>query len=338
MFHEPQNQTFRIHVRLKNLCNQIIQLSLEEQKQILIKVLANLSNAYMQTIFIKKNKLSDNEKYILLSALVARYEWIKHAENNGSLCNVVLPDMPTYWTEQEKALVYNMIFDQIKVFDPNTDIKGININAMLGYLKNLPFPLNSKCLSEALNAGTPWNSFFEKMVINETDAVLDMNLLCYMQLNNELHLANKKAFTDGQLVAISPEIATIVGYPDLVNHASKILRLLQEEELSDVSIGWIRAEGTRAKTAVLDFISAIPDDERKGVYRTMEISHLSPLAQFLNTKTRLEQISEIPRQALRRALAWMSPIPNGDTTSNATAQEFSNIGSTLLLPIPRKDS
>ena len=275
-------------------------LSLSLQREILEGLLDNFGRGLIGKIIA----LQDSELELnMLLALMARHELMAKMREGINGNPVVrmqdyfsdIPLMSTFKdNEQLKQRIKDIIFEQVNIpagdyldgpdaqYDPSCLVK---------YLEELPFPLNIKCLSEALNANTNWSRFLDRTL--DTAGIINCRVLVCVRICNAL--ARCSANVQGSWnPAICPEIRAIA-QPDLIGYAPQIRRLLietksPERTLSDASRAWAQESG--AKRAVLEFIETIPDETRKNSIRAREL-----MIAFLNiiVLSRYDRVGAVAR-------------------------------------------
>lgn len=271
--------------------------SLEKQKKNLKAILSNFSSQNIRKLFSCSEHIF-HEQYQALSALTAYYLWLK--KPNEEVTHILAyifscTDIPNCLNEKEKALIVNIIFER-----PFTqeDVENFSFDGsiIVDYLAGLPFPLNIKCLSEALNNNTQWKMFFDNT--REQNAVASVSV--ERNIMKKLAACNIAAFQAGYFSDITPELAVILGVPELMApeislYIPTIFYLLHKENLSAEECRPLikNLNLNSLKNAVRKFIKAIPDSELKTKY----YNHQS-IRHILTMEIPLPALNHHPRTAI----------------------------------------
>ena len=285
-------------------CYRLSRLEPNQQIRILHELLTDFKSARLKQFLLLPS--SSVEQYVALSALVARYIWLS-TQHDIQITNLPaimnLNAMANSFNANDNQLLRHIIFDNIIVTEAHTTAFACNGLVVVEYLANLPFPLNIKCLSEALNEKTQWKAFFDGTTLSE--GLVDCRQLCQFSILSRLQKCNLDAFQNGDFGMIAPELATALSRGDIMPHTPTILRILQENNgISPESMIWITNNLTAVKNAIRTFLDAMPDQVLSREYRNYE-----PVAQILAMQTQLERVTNVSHQMSRRLLSWMSPRP-----------------------------
>jgi hypothetical protein len=259
------------------------------------QMLSSILDKNMSKIFSLSRSAHYYEQYQALSALTAYYFSLKKLNESPAS---MLPDVlfldnpiPDYLHEHEQNLIKQLILEQKVTLE---DIQTFNFTgtSLLDYLAKLPFPLNIKCLSEALNNNTPWKLFFD--TTREQSVSAEITLL--HQIRKKLIECNVEAFKLNNFCGISPELATVLGNPDLGTYIPIILYIFKCESLSESNPSeyreWIKPNYLNVlKEAIRKFINALPDQVLQEKY----LNH-PPVIQIFNMEIQLEPLS-LPRNS-----------------------------------------
>lgn len=301
-------ETFRTYFEAENadvyqMHDCLMALPLPLQKEILDDMLGSFYHPLVNKIFLNNATVFLDvplSLYILL-ALMARHQLLEnmsvgHDQNpfasfleyydalpQESNQKIQFANIATTLELAEDStqfqLIKDIILERVKI---SSNYKPeFSETQLIRCFSRLPFPLNIKCLSEALNQGTNWKVLLDG--VEELPALDDLR-------EGSLHIDIHSKLIDSLVAArrgnlwnnkIALEIRVIINRQDLIKHAPKIQRLLSERELSLASRDWVQEED--AKKVVIDFINAIPTEERR-VYINQAYQQGTPLHEFLNTR------------------------------------------------------
>jgi hypothetical protein len=256
---------------------------------------------------ILSENISSDNKYCIISALVARYIWLD-TNSNLSLNNMhynihIIRTMPHELNHQQRQTLFRLVIDSLApVTEAEINALRFNGSKIIEYIANLPFPYNIKCLSESLMEKTWLYKFFSVMPIDSPD--LPANLY-QMEIIERLESCNIQAFREQQFSMIAPELAATLGNPDLMEHIPVIYRLLQEhDELSTQSLAWANNITVTIKNAVLRFVMSIPDHNIQNSYLNK-----GTIRQIMARRTYAEQITGTLTPRSTSMLSWMENPP-----------------------------
>jgi hypothetical protein len=120
-------------------------------------------------------------------------------------------------------------------------------------LENLPFPLNIKCLSEILIKGTSLNyaSGMYEMMRRQIESSL------VRETFTALKDCCVNAFKDKEFSNVLPEIAIILGRPDLITFIPHILHLLLSSEMMSMPEGLTKQKKAAIEAAADTFVNEL---------------------------------------------------------------------------------
>lgn len=241
-------------------------------------------------------------EYNVLSAWVSRY----YTEKSTSQFELSLSDMPSELTWHQKSFLAGLVTSSEPTHS-KVEYVDLQDNKIIDYFKNLPFPWNIKCLSEILIPGTKLNSHFNTYHGSDTGELISYEAQREIAQNlvlRALERCNRKALKELHLNR-TPEIAVILGHPELKAHIAHILHLFHEERLTPESKKWARKNSHKQK--VREFVNAISDEEIRRQYYVKMLS--SPVSDFMQTKTYCESLAAIPGSLLREIFKCVSSKP-----------------------------
>lgn len=294
--------------------NCLAHLSHNKQSLILSDLFNDLTHPLIQKILLLKGCPASGfySGYALISELMARQQMIEELRKTDVVFR--LPNMRHLkLSPQQKQLFKKIILSKEPLPEESietADSQSVNFFEIIDYLMCMPFPINILILSEALRPNTRLIHFLEKGLLIPT---MD-RLVLHTRLGQALDTCHAEARQNNSwtnLMLMAPEIKVIAtrliqenrlsldyeqGYSR--QHLLNISRLLTEPALSDENRKWAQESG--AKKALLDFIDAIPDEQRQQYYRELTKQN-TPLAEFLNTHV------ETGLDYANRLMTWISP-------------------------------
>jgi hypothetical protein len=293
----------------------IKKIARNNQKIYLKDRLGYFNSDRMQKIFAAR--VPSQQKYVLLSALVARYYWLSTPQNQ--VASIVLP---ATWDRKERQLIQRLIRDDEVDIVSKEDMKAclLNTETVFNFLATLPFPLNIKCLAEVFNDGTQWQLFFDS--ITPILPSVDYRGYCKQIILNHLIGCNIQAFNARKFEGISLELSILLVDLDLIGYAQGIFSLLQERDgISPKSEQWAKHNIAAVKNALRTFIDLIPVRVLRNERSLREIySNQSAICHVLAMQTRFERVSSVTQKAARdvggRLHSWMTTpsVPEVNTS------------------------
>lgn len=277
---------------------------------LLLRVVLKKILAQQNFLFMEKMLTLGNMGYVLLSMLVARYQLIKVMHDQQ------FPERGCGLSRESLLLIKSLTQEKEITEDSIENFQG-DRHFVINYLERLPFPYNIKCISEALSDQTNYHQLFDVIVTKEA-AGGNMDLLMCLTRNALLEkldcchvIAAKNNLWSASIL---PEVKAILSTPHLRLNHLKIMRFLKDSKkdvLSENSLEWLRRDGEEAKTAVFDFINAIPNEFIQEKYQqrfiVKQLSH-----EMVSFEPSAIVQKPAPTPVAGRLLAWirLEPLSN----------------------------